>query len=286
MAQTEKTKVKGRYNSSITRVRPFFKALINIDKTGESWIPKLLRAMPLNKAKSDLMIQGDLTILEDCLKKRKYKDDIIGEIELEECFEVKVPPSRDFLEWALKNTQELSWPDKGEKKYGEDTQFKRERLFGQHGEDHQKEVLKKGLDLLNEKGVAFSSRKWWAFEGFTEMDCLIETESFLIGVEGKRTEFVSESTHWFRDRNQVVRNIEVLANMAKEKKKDFVFILLTEDGVDPIMEAHFRVSLPHNEELVDVLRKHYLGCLSWKDACAVTGLNFNELPNDIYTTNN
>jgi len=252
-----------------------------MDGTGESWLPELLRAMPMNQELAERLSLKSSPIVEGCDQKREYNDKILGEIILEECFECSIPPSRGFLEWALKNPDELTWPENGKKTFGVDTQYKRECLFGYHGADAQKDTMKNGLDELKNKGVYHSKKEWWAFEGFTEMDCLIETEHYLLGIEGKRTDFVSPSTYWFQDRNQIVRNIEVLAELAREKEKEYAFILITEDGENPLKEEHFRVSLPHNEGLVSELFKHFLGCISWEHACKATGINFNELPYDI-----
>lgn len=281
MSKNESKKVKGLYNSSITRVRPFFQALFNMDRTGKSWLPELLRAMPMNQELAERLSLKSSPVVEGCDQKREYKD----KIKLEECFECSIPPSHGFLEWALKNPDELTWPEDGKKTFKVDTQYKRECLFGYHGADAQKDTMKNGLDELKNKGVYHSKAKkeWWAFEGFTKMDCLIETEHYLLGIEGKRTDTVSPSINWFRKRNQIVRNIEVLAELAREKEKEYAFILITEDGENPLKEEHFRVSLPHNEGLVSELFKHFLGCISWEHACKATGINFNDLPYDIHS---
>jgi hypothetical protein len=39
-----------------------------------------------------------------------------------------------------------------------------------------------------------SGRRWWAFEGFTSVDCCLESESALLFIEGKRTERLSKAT--------------------------------------------------------------------------------------------
>jgi|GEM_PF-535511 len=281
MKQNESKKVRGLYNSSITRVRPFFRALFKVDETGNLWLPELLKAMPLNNGLVQALCKNPSNILEDCLCKREYKDRILGTIDLENCFEYQIPPSKEFLKWSLENPDMLQWPDNGRKEFGADTQYKRECLFGHHGDNLKEFITEEGIDLLKSKGVSLSSRKWWAFEGFTEMDCLIETDDYLLGFEGKRTEFISPSTYWFPDRNQIVRNLEVLDELARESEKEYAFILITEDGENPLKEEHFRVSLPHNEGLVSELSKHFLGCISWEQACEATGINFSELPYDI-----
>src|SRR5947209_7670095 len=44
--QAGASSVRGRYNSSITRVRPFFTALLVRDPSGRTWLPQLLDAAP------------------------------------------------------------------------------------------------------------------------------------------------------------------------------------------------------------------------------------------------
>lgn len=281
MSKNESKKVKGLYNSSITRVRPFFRTLLKMDRIGESRLPELLRAMPMNQELAERLSLKSSPIIEGCDQKREYNDKILGTINLEKCFEYQTPPSMVFLKWSLENPDMLEWPDNGQKVFSAVTQYKRECLFGYHGKTLQDSVRKEGISLLESEGVYRSSRQWWAFEGFTEMDCLIETEHYLLGFEGKRTDLVSSSTYWFPDRNQIVRNLEVLAELARKSEKDYAFILLTENGQDPITKDHFIQSLPHDETLVDELFKHYLGCLSWNEACKATGINKQCLLEDI-----
>ena len=281
MNQNETKKVKGLYNSSITRVRPFFKALFAMDKTGESWLPKLLKATPLNQGLAKTLCEHPSVLLDDCLQEREYYDKIIGKtIKLEECFEYSIPPSYSFLEWALMNPEELTWPEDGKKTFGTETQYKRECLFGYHGTDTQKEIMKEGLNELKKQGVYYSAGQWWAFEGFTKIDCFLETDDFLLGIEGKRTDKVSPATDWFPQRNQIIRNLEVLKETAGSK--EYALLLMSEDGKDTIKDSDFTNSLPHySEQEIAEIKTHYLGALTWQQACEAVGLDFNALPETI-----
>jgi hypothetical protein len=106
-----------------------------------------------------------------------------------------------------------------------------------------------------------SQRKWWAFEGFTSVDCILETENYLLLIEGKRTERISNSTDWFPKRNQVVRNVEVARYLANGK--NFGVMVCAETLVE-LAEEVWAESLPH---LLDSdraeLKLHYLGCVTW-----------------------
>ena len=93
-----------------------------------------------------------------------------------------------------------------EKPFGKDTQEKRKKLF-----DGEKAIQEEALRELERHGPEKSERKWWAFEGFTSVDCLLETDKIVIGIEGKRTETgQSKSVSWYKNRDQLIRNIEAL----------------------------------------------------------------------------
>jgi hypothetical protein len=105
--------------------------------------------------------------------------------------------------------------------------------------------------------------KWWAFEGFTEVDCYLETDRFLLFVEGKRTEPLSESTVWYKGRNQLIRNLEVAEELAGTK--DYGVMLISEDPMPEPTHAEVDTSLPHlSPEHRDELMKHFLGCRTWR----------------------
>jgi hypothetical protein len=106
-----------------------------------------------------------------------------------------------------------------------------------------------------------SRRKWWAFEGFTSVDCLLETENYLLLIEGKRTERLSKSTNWFPKRNQVDRDVEVARALANGK--DFGVIVCAEMPVE-LDEEVWAESLPHSLDSDRAeLKRHYLGCVIW-----------------------
>jgi hypothetical protein len=123
-----------------------------------------------------------------------------------------------------------------------------------------------GVKELQRLAGSGSSRKWWAFEGYTYVDCALETETFLLFIEGKRTEPLSPSTRWFKARNQVWRNVEAAAEMARGKA--FGVILAVEDRGDEMLRMALNArhaSLPHfSPERREELAKHLLGAVTWK----------------------
>ena len=120
--------------------------------------------------------------------------------------------------------------------------------------------------------------RWWAFEGFTQVDCCLETDNLLLFIEGKRKESLSSATMWFKQRSQLIRNLEVCLEAANGKYCGV--LLIVEDGDDPFSEALLRKSLPHlvRDEEVGRVESVYMGCTTWREVCAATGVRFDDLP--------
>jgi hypothetical protein len=111
------------------------------------------------------------------IEPRGYSDPVQGSIELERCFEFKVPPSSGFLRFLLENPQQLQWPcTSGEpQKFSAKTQqASRESLIGMRDEQAQHATQDAARRALAQDGVVHSARRWWAFEGFTEADCCLQ----------------------------------------------------------------------------------------------------------------
>lgn len=271
---------KGKFNSSITRVRPVFQRLIGQDRTGVSWLPKLLNLAPVNQDLAFRLSENPGNLLEPTLKIRKYNDRVLkeygfNEIDLEACFEKRLPPPYRFLRWLIENQDRMKCPGG---KFGEKTQDKRDRLFGKAGPDAVEEARREALAELERFGPSRFDRKWWAFEGFTEADCCLETERLVLFIEGKRNESLGSSTNWYPARNQLVRNLEVGQEYAGDK--DFAVFVIAEQDIGLIIPDMVNQSLPHFSHAErKTLMKHYLGCILWADLCRSVGINFKKLPN-------
>jgi hypothetical protein len=177
----------------------------------------------------------------------------------------------------------LAESERSGKKYSKQIEEWRRALIGQTGNgdvaSRQREVIELGLDELAEAGPNRSARVWWAFEGSTSVDCYIKTEKFNLYVEGKRTESLSKTIDWFPTRNQFVRNLE----SAREHSgcEPFACILMSESPIT-VTPDRIAAGLPHLTLLErDELLKHYLGNITWKEACDVTGVCFEDLPDTL-----
>lgn len=84
----------GKFNSSATRVAPFFQALIDRDRSGKTWLSSILKLLPNRHSFTpELVLEpGEIT-------KSQF-----GKSEL--CLN---PPLR-FLKWMVEHPHELNWP--------------------------------------------------------------------------------------------------------------------------------------------------------------------------------
>ena len=268
-------------NSSITRVRPVFRKLFGEDSTGTSWLPQILRLSKPSTV-SGAMLSQPGSMLPAVAGKRPYADPIQGAIGLERCFEFSVAPGKSFLRWLLAHPDRLTWPESHGRRvtYSATTQARREALVGLKGDSARSEAQASALRSLNRSGPEKSSRRWWAFEGFTEVDCCLETDKIVLVIEGKRTEGLSESTAWYSGRNQLHRNLEAARDLAAGR--EFGVFVVGEEEIPEAALGDSKAGLPHltTDERAELMR-HYLGSLTWRHVCEATGVNYESLPRNV-----
>ena len=251
----------GRLNSSLTRVRPFFRALLTRDPSGTSWLRDLLACSPNRTSLPDNLSDFPGALIRADLDPEK-----------------KLYPAPEFLRWLISNPDKLTWPGNGTRQFGKETQTLRKQLFG-----GSQEVALAALRELEREGASKSERKWWAFEGCTFVDCYLETERLKLYVEGKRTEMLSAATDWYPKRNQLLRNLE--SARADAKGKPFAILLMVEKPQPGLTPTQLESGLPHLSP-VDraALTQHYLGTVTWREACKATGVGYDSLPHVVGST--
>lgn len=278
------THICGGSNSSITRVRPVFRELLRQDPTGRGWLRRLIDCAP-NTASLQGLPTSESSILKKCTVSRPYEERVlthygIPRIDLPGCFEYDLEPPTAFLRWLVLNPHRMTWPQENgqPKTYGTKTQGYRERLVGKHGVDLQARVKEEAQHLIEKAGAAKSRKKWWAFEGFTSVDCWLETDNLILLIEGKRKEPLSKSTDWYPSRNQLIRNLEAVSEFAGGKAFGVLLIVELRSDIPQVSELLVS-SLPHfGDGGRAALAMHYLGATTWLEVCDATGLDFSKLP--------
>jgi hypothetical protein len=92
----------------------------------------------------------------------------------------------------------------------------------------------------------------------------LETERLLLFVEGKRTEPLSASTHWYPERNQLVRNLEVVGELARGCAA--AVLLVSEEPLAELTQETRAASTPHLDVLArKQLSRRYLGQTTWAE---------------------
>ena len=264
-------------NSSITRVRPVFRQLLGKDPTGASWLSQVMQ-LSKSTGLSETTRSEPGIVLPAVSEKRRYRDRVQGTIELERCFEFRVAPGRRFLRWLLENPDRMTWPASA--RHSATTQARREALFGRKGDSARKQVQACALQSLDRNGPEKSERRWWAFEGFTEVDCCLQTDKLVLLVEGKRTESLSKSIRWYSGRNQLHRNLEAARDLAAGR--EFGVFVIGEEEIPETALGSSEDGLPHlNSAERAELMYHYLGTLTWSQVCEVTGIDYRSLPRNV-----
>lgn len=257
----------GLYDSSLTRVQPFFERAFTRDV---DWLSALLRTAPAGRQALGGVVDRPGKMLSVLLGPHpKGKSS-------RACFEYQVLPDKAFLRWCVNHPDQLTWPP-GQTYGAETTRMRRALLFDET--PGREQAQQEALRLIDD--LPASTRAWWRFEGSSWIDCVIATERLVITVEGKRTEPLSLATHWYPKRLQLVRNLEAARQLAKGRA--WGTLLLSEQpvvGADPReLAAALDDAAPHLSEPERAELHHaYLGNVTWQQACEAIGTAFDDLP--------
>ena len=106
----------GKYDSSLTRVQPFFTELLAKDPGGSSWLPQLLSAAPKGEQALGPVVEDPGTLLAPLVEPTERGH--LG------CFEFAVAPPASLLRWYVDHPEALEWP-KGQSYSEETTRLRR-----------------------------------------------------------------------------------------------------------------------------------------------------------------
>jgi hypothetical protein len=260
----------GEKNSSLTRVQPIMNALLDSWPDGEPWLQELWNMAVLTRPGVAIPPPASMgKLLSDQAPASATQR--LGKV-----FERTVAPPAAFLRWLLENPQKMQVRDPvtfGAK--SDEARTWRAKLFS--GDRRLvSEAQAEGLKQLGQRLAQRGRNKWWAFEGFSHIDCCLMTETCVLFIEGKRTEAVSPSTFWFGQRSQLWRNVEAAEEFAQGK--DFGVMLAVEydeQGTGALKAAQdtLEASFPHltPQHRAD-LSTHFLGFVTWPEVVTRFGL--------------
>lgn len=248
----------GRFNSSLTRVQPVFDALL--DRPDAGWAVGLWEVAQRMRAGVSIFPPTDFgSFVEDEVLARDSNA-------RRRPFERVLPPPTAFLRWLIQHPEQMTIPDASFGAEGEEAINHRRVLFSPDA-DLRHHATRKALEELEEKGVTGSRRKWWAFEGFSHIDCCLVTPTTVLFIEGKRTEALSSSTRWYPMRNQLWRNVEVARQFAAGRSYGVILCVETDEaGAMATQDAVWSLAASHPHLAEDdrsVLNQHFIGSITW-----------------------
>jgi hypothetical protein len=267
----------GKYNSSKTRVRPFFHDLVERDPTGKTWLQTLL-ALP----RSPMATQ------------RSLPDP--GRLLLNECAwddpprrERLLPPPQALLRWLIENPPPLRPRDL-------QTRCPRKRSSRARLLAGEERTRREALRLLEaapaevactcELARGRCREDWHILEGPTHVDAYLVSERVLVLIEGKRTEHgPTTRTSWMPVRHQMLRNLDDAWGRSDGRTVVGFFLVegATPDPVavppeweqwsaETISPAALQESLPHRSSTERAeIASAFLGVATWEAACLACG---------------
>ena len=186
--------------------------------------------------------------------------------------EKSIPAPVSLLRWYIENANQLERSANKQDKNGhpsKETIEKREAFF-----DCDDTIVKEadeGIKKLekNNKDNYTYGYSWYIFEGKTNPDIYIETESAIFVGEAKRTEpELTGSVKWYKQRDQLIRHVDSVFDSGKKVYSFFIldnkeYANLEKHGKD---FEYYKKSLPHRTEAeIKEIMKTYIGCITWSE---------------------
>ena len=252
----------GEYDSSKTRVVPFFDRLRAADETAQSWLPLLLGLPSCGSGARTPSRCGPL------------RDWGWGDLER------ALDPPVSLLSWLIRNLEPPTTPDRSS------AWPRRQRLIA-------REPAHIG-DALQALRSDSSARDWYLLEGPSYPDAFLATDDLVVVIEGKRTEAgPTTGTMWMPVRHQILRHLDAALEIRGNRSLyGFFMVEGKSDGSLPgvwrdacastLSEEALSGSLPHRGPGdQEVIRNAFLGAVSWQAACDVLGVPHQSLPNTV-----
>jgi hypothetical protein len=253
----------GDLDSSLTRVQPVVDALLEESLDGEPWLGELWDMAALTRPGAALprpSVIGKLVAAET---------PVDSSARLGTVYQRTIAPPAAFLRWLLEHPERMQARDRvtfGAK--SPSAQEWRGKLFS--GDEALVGVAQaEGLNQLSKRLGQRGRNKWWAFEGFTHVDCCLITEECVLFIEANHGERALPSTRWFEERSQLWRNVEAASEFAGGR--EFAVILAVESEAEgtaalAASAASLAGSYPHLDAgQREDLARHLIGFVTWAE---------------------
>jgi hypothetical protein len=251
-----------KLNSSKSRVTPVFDMLRGRDPTGATWLPVLL----------------DLGSRKDACRLPAFSPLGADHPAWWGKNERRLRPPTSLLRWLVQN---LKPPERDSEWGSGEVRAKRELLVARDPD-----TIAEALRMLESTPRA---RAWYVLEGASAPDAMLETETFVLVIEGRHTEAAATTTTtWMSRRSQILRHMDSAYEVAGARTVLGLMIVeeCDEDPFPPtkhwLDEAASQVSgdlieasLPHRPATVQQqLIDGFLGVTTWRAIAARCGLSW------------
>ncbi len=237
----------GENDSSIYRIKPMMNYLLEDKKRLVEFLARVGITVQTNELKKTAIFYADHN----------------GEKAL-------IPPC-NYLKEIIDNLPKNAYAKKAVEKFkNNETRKKRMQLFTD--ENFREEVKADITKEYSNQKESYNDFKY--FEGSSYPDVYIETEKYIIVIEGKWTEASpTEKTSYIQNRNQMVRHIHDAINYAEINNLDKVvkaFYVVENDFAErnKIDRKSFQEKLPRQfgiKGYENIIAEAYLGFITWQE---------------------
>ena len=256
----------GKNDSSKTRVVPFMKFLNKDISLINIFLKKCLR--------TNVELTSNIT---------EYR---YGKKSNGDPGEMSIPAKQSLLIWYILHPEKLDRAQNIQRNGSPNisTINAREEFF--NGIKARKIEALNAISELNKKDKYGYGKEWYYFEGYTNPDIYIETDSIILIGEAKRTEsHLTNEVTWYKKRDQLIRHVDSIFGTERAEGKDVYSFLILDGKNEGTMkdiiyypeEQIIKDSLPHLiPEEQKQIKETYIGFTTWQAIELIFGFSFSD----------
>jgi hypothetical protein len=264
----------GQRDSSRTRVAPFFDQLLAADPTGLRWLDGLI-GLGSRREIVATVLKGQRLVVDHGPRWGKQ--------------EFSLRPPATLLTWLVRNVSDESVA--ASKDTGQ-TLEKRRKLASRD-----EQTITEAIAAIQGTRDGRYGKRWYILEGDSKPDALLETDSLVLCIEGKRTESgCTTSTQWMGTRSQLLRHMDAAREHFPAKR--VLGLLMVEgegraEAINPSTHWISECKAQYGQEMLEASLPHrapaeraeigggILGVATWQAACAALNVDWATLPDTI-----